>query len=119
MKIAASDRRVARRPFFKAPLRVRIWKSAAPESRAESVDHSEKEIFFATDSLLKEEMQVEVLLKMPAEITGEPQRNGRVMATLYASNPSNPHAEGWASVCNLIAMRERLQDFLLPLIRGE
>jgi Tfp pilus assembly protein PilZ len=72
MKVATSDRRIARRLSFQAPLRVRIWKSAVPEWRAESVDLSEKGIFFATDSLLRVGTQVEVLLKMPEEITGDP-----------------------------------------------
>ncbi len=110
MKIATSDRSVARRLSFKAPLRVRIWKSAGAESRAESVDLSEKGIFFATDSLLKVGTQVQVLLKMPEEITGEPATECCAMATLYASNPSNPTPEGWASVCNLIAMRSPVQS---------
>lgn len=72
MKVATSDRRIARRLSFQAPLRVRIWKSAVPEWRAKSVDLSERGIFFTTDSLLRVGTQVEVLLKMPEEITGDP-----------------------------------------------
>ncbi len=72
MKVATSNRRIARRLSFQAPLRVRIWKSAVPEWRAESVDLSEKGIFFATDSLLRVGTQVEVRQKMPEEITGDP-----------------------------------------------
>lgn len=53
MKIAVADRRVARRHYFKVPLRVRIRKSAIPEQRAESENLSEKGIFFTTDSLLR------------------------------------------------------------------
>lgn len=74
MKVVATDRRIARRHSFQAPMRVRIWKSAVPEWRAESVDLSEKGIFFTTDSLLRVGTQVEVLLKMPEEITGDPTR---------------------------------------------
>ncbi len=44
MKVAAVDRRVARRRYFKAPLRVRIWRSAISEQRAESENLSEKGI---------------------------------------------------------------------------
>ncbi len=72
MKVAAADRRATRRHSFKAPLRVRIWKSAIPEQRAESQNLSEMGIFFATDSLLRLGTTVEILLKMPEEITGEP-----------------------------------------------
>lgn len=72
MKVATADRRIARRHDFKAPLRVRIWRSALPEWRAESENVSESGIFFATDSALRVGMAVEVLLNMPEEITGEP-----------------------------------------------
>jgi len=72
MKVQLSDRRVTRRHRFKAPLRVRIWNSAIPEQRAESENLSEKGIFFATDSLLRVGATVEILLKMPEDITGEP-----------------------------------------------
>jgi len=71
MNVAAADRRVTRRHSFKAPLRVRIWKSAISEERAESENLSEKGIFFATDSLLRVGTIVEILLKMPEQITGE------------------------------------------------
>jgi len=71
MSVALADRRITRRHSFKAPLRVRIWKSAIPEQRAESENISEKGIFFATDSPLSVGTTVEILLKMPEEITGE------------------------------------------------
>jgi hypothetical protein len=72
MKAAIEDRRVARRHDFKAPLRVRIWKSSVPEWGAESENLSQTGIFFATDSAVQVGMAVEVVLKMPEEITGEP-----------------------------------------------
>lgn len=72
MKIVQSDRRMSRRLCFKTPLRVRIWKSAAPEQRAESVNLSQNGVFFATDSPMHEGETVEILLKMPEEITDEP-----------------------------------------------
>jgi hypothetical protein len=72
MKVAAAERRVARRHSFKAPLRVRIWKSGIPEQRAEAENLSEKGILFATDSPLGVDTTVEILLKMREEITGEP-----------------------------------------------
>jgi Tfp pilus assembly protein PilZ len=72
MKITSSDRRLARRLSFKTPLRVRIWKSKAPEQRTVSVNLSQSGVFFATDSPLREGETVEILLKMPEEITDEP-----------------------------------------------
>lgn len=66
------DRRVSRRFRFQTPLRVRIWKSAAPEQRTESVNLSQQGIFFATNLPICEGAMVEILLKMPKEITEEP-----------------------------------------------
>ena len=72
MKIASSDRRLSRRLSFKIPLRVRIWKSTTPEQRTESLNLSQNGVFFATDSPIREGETVEILLKMPEEITAEP-----------------------------------------------
>ena len=72
MKISRSDRRLSRRLSFKTPLRVRIWKSAAPAQNTESVNLSQNGVFFATDTPIREGETVEILLKMPEEITDEP-----------------------------------------------
>ena len=72
MNIALSDRRVSPRHNFKLPLRVRILKSAIPEQRTESENLSERGIYFPTNSPLRIGTAVQVLLKMPEEITGEP-----------------------------------------------
>jgi hypothetical protein len=72
MKVAASDRRLSLRRNFKIPIRIRVWKSAIPEQRNESVNLSERGILFATDSPMPIGTVVEVLLKMPEEITGVP-----------------------------------------------
>jgi PilZ domain len=68
----ARDRRAADRISLRTPLRVRVWKSAIPERAAESENLSEHGMFFATDLALRVGTVVEVLLKMPEEITGEP-----------------------------------------------
>ena len=66
------DRRLAGRYTMKTPLRVRLWKSDVPEHTAESVNVSQRGIYFATDSLLHEGETVEVFFNMPEEIVGEP-----------------------------------------------
>lgn len=66
------DRRLAGRYDVKTPLRVRIWKSRAPELEAESVNLSQRGIYFATDSTLREGEAVEIFFNMPEEIIGEP-----------------------------------------------
>ncbi len=67
-----SDRRLSGRYKVKTPLRVRLWKSAVPECTAESVNLSQRGIYFATDSALRKGETVEVLFNMPQEIIGEP-----------------------------------------------
>ena len=72
MKIASLNRRLSRRLCLKTPLRVRIWKSAAPEEWAESLNLSQNGVYFATNSAIREGETLEILLDMPEEITAEP-----------------------------------------------
>lgn len=67
-----SERRNSRRQLLKARLRVRAWKSGWNEQGAESENLSERGVFFATDAPLVVGSAVEVLLKMPEEISGRP-----------------------------------------------
>jgi len=67
-----SDRRLSGRYKVKTPLRVRLWKSLVPECTAESVNLSQRGIYFATNSALHKGETVEVLFNMPVEIAGEP-----------------------------------------------
>ena len=71
MKQSVLDRRGALRYNFKVPLRVRLSKSVVPEQRARSENLSGRGIYFATNSPLHIGTAVEVLLKMPEEITGQ------------------------------------------------
>jgi PilZ domain-containing protein len=72
MKVAASDRRLTVRHNFRTPIRIRLWKSAIAEERGESENLSEEGILFATDSEIPVGTVLEILLKMPKIITGEP-----------------------------------------------
>jgi PilZ domain len=72
MQFYNADRRSSHRLQFKTALRVRIWKSGSGEQRAESENLSERGTFFATDAPLAIGSPVEILLKMPQEITGKP-----------------------------------------------
>jgi hypothetical protein len=72
MKIASLNRRLSRRLCLKTPLRVRIWKSAAPEEKAESLNLSQNGVYFATNTAIREGETVEILLIMPEEISDEP-----------------------------------------------
>jgi len=72
MKVAASDRRVTVRHNFRTAIRIRTWKSGILEERGESENLSEEGILFATDSVIPVGTSLEILLKMPEMITGEP-----------------------------------------------
>ncbi|MFI5057508.1 MAG: PilZ domain-containing protein [Candidatus Acidiferrales bacterium] len=65
------DRRLATRHNLRTPLRFRIRKSSIPEQRAETENLSERGVFFATKSPISVGTAVELLLKMPEEITGK------------------------------------------------
>jgi hypothetical protein len=65
------DRRLSHRHCIRTALRVRVWNSAQPEHRAESVNVSLRGIYFNTKTPLSEGEIVEVLLKMPEEVSGE------------------------------------------------
>jgi hypothetical protein len=71
MEVHESERRISRRLQFKTALRVRVWKTGSAERRTESQNLSEGGTFFATDGPLAIGCAVEILLKMPQEITGK------------------------------------------------
>jgi Tfp pilus assembly protein PilZ len=87
MKRAKFDRRLSRRLNFKTPLRVRVWKSTAPEQRAESLNLSRHGVFFATDLPIQEGEALEILLKMPEEITAEPTTEWRCTGHVVRVGP--------------------------------
>lgn len=71
------ERRLSQRHNVKTALRVRLWKSPLPEQRAESINLSERGILFVTDTIFQKSEAIEILLKMPEEITGEPSTEWR------------------------------------------
>ncbi len=87
MKIATLNRRLSRRLCLKTPLRVRIWKSAAAEERAESLNLSQNGVYFATNSVIREGETLEILLNMPEEITDEPSTEWRCTGHVVRVEP--------------------------------
>ena len=110
------DRRFSRRHCLRTPLRVRIWKSAIPEQRTESLNLSEQGIYFATSLPISEGEIVEVLLKMPEEITGEPTTEwrctGRVVRAEPVDSPRGNLGLGVQFYCYVVARSEQPE---LPL----
>jgi hypothetical protein len=82
-----SERRNSPRHLLKTNLRVRAWKSGWSERRAESENLSERGVFFATDAPLVIGSAVEVLLKMPEEISGRPTTEWRCTGHVVRLEP--------------------------------
>jgi Tfp pilus assembly protein PilZ len=109
MKAATSDRRVSLRHNFRVPIRVRIWKSGMPEQRSESENLSEGGILFATDTPILVGTVVEVLLKMPEAITGEPTTewlcSGHVVRVAPIDSPRGKLGVGMQFDCYQVSRR--------------
>jgi hypothetical protein len=105
-----SERRNSRRYLFRTKLRVRAWKSGWNERRAESEDLSERGVFFATDAPLIIGSAVEVLLKMPEEISGRPttewRRTGHVVRFEPVDTPRGKLGVGIQFDCHEILRSE-------------
>ena len=72
MEVYASERRISCRHTFKTALRVRLWKSGPSEQKTESENLSDRGAFFTTNEPLAIGSPIEVLFRMPQEITGKP-----------------------------------------------
>ena len=81
------DRRLFKRYLLKTAVRVRVWKSPLPELRAESINLSQRGIFFLSDTEFHRGDAIEVLLKMPTEITGEPATEWRCTGLVVRVQP--------------------------------
>ena len=87
--VFSRDRRFSQRHDVKTALRVRVWKSGLPEERAESVNLSQRGILFASNSRIAEGEVVEILLKMPEEITGQPTTEWRCTGQVVRVEPTD------------------------------
>lgn len=101
--VLSPDRRSSQRHNIKTALRVRVWKSGLPDERAESVNLSQRGIFFLTDTRLAEGEIVEVLLKMPEEVTGQPTTEwrctGHVVRIEHVASPGDKFGVGVHFYC--------------------
>lgn len=81
------DRRSCPRHNARTALRIRTWKTVVPEHRAQSINLSLRGIYFATKTALSEGEIVEVFLKMPEEVTGEPATEWRCTGHVVRVEP--------------------------------
>jgi Tfp pilus assembly protein PilZ len=70
-------------------MRVRVWKSGSAQRRIESVNISKTGAFFATDLPIAIGSAVEVLLKMPEELTGKPAAEWRCAGRVVRLQPAD------------------------------
>lgn len=82
------ERRSNTRLNLKVPLRFRpLLNPMAQEQRAETVNLSPRGAYFATDYPLKIGTPVEMFLKMPQELTGQPPTDLRCTARVVHVEP--------------------------------
>jgi hypothetical protein len=107
-----SERRNSRRHLLKTKLRVRAWKSGWNDQRAESENRSERGVFFATNAPLVIGSAVEILLKMPEEISGRPTTEwrctGHVVRLEPVDTPRGKLGVGYSSTAMKFCGRKRL-----------
>ena len=110
------NRRFARRYNVKTALRVRSWNSPLPEQRAESVNISQRGILFATNSLFQKGETLDILLKMPEEITGDPPTEwlctGHIMRVEPSHSPKGKFGVAVRFDCYEVARSEPPRPFL-------
>ena len=87
MEVPASERRICRRLQVRTPLRVRVWKSGSAQRRTESVNISKTGTFFATDLPIAIGSAVEILLRMPEQLTGKPATEWRCAGHVVRIEP--------------------------------
>jgi Tfp pilus assembly protein PilZ len=87
MEVPVCERRIFRRLQLKTSLRVRVWKSGPAERKAESLDLSENGAFFVTDVPIPIGSAIEILLKMPEEVTGKPAAEWRCSGRVVRLQP--------------------------------
>lgn len=113
------DRRSTLRHTVKTALRIRAWKTAVPEHRAESINVSLRGIYFSTKTLLCQGEIVEVLLKMPEEVTGEPATEWRCTGHVVRVEPADsPTGEAGVGVQFYFYEASRPQHPELPVSAG-
>jgi Tfp pilus assembly protein PilZ len=87
MVVNVSERRISLRLPLKTALQVRIWKSGSAQRRTESVNLSQTGAFFATDVPIAIGSAIEILLKMPEEVTGKPATEWRCSGRVVRLQP--------------------------------
>ncbi|HXN23727.1 MAG TPA: PilZ domain-containing protein [Candidatus Dormibacteraeota bacterium] len=96
--IFVSNRRFAHRHNLVIDMRFQVLHSSVPEQRVESLNISTNGVYFATQFAIKEGAVVQLLMKMPPEITGKPcsewRCTGHVVRVRPICSPRGPVGVG-------------------------
>ena len=84
--VPVTERRLTRRLPLSVPLRVRVWRSAVPEQKVECLNISERGVYFASGSRFREGDQLELILRMPEEISGAAEWSWRCLGRVVRTN---------------------------------
>jgi c-di-GMP-binding flagellar brake protein YcgR len=118
-----ADRRLSFRHSLQIPLQVRIWKTNIPTQRAVSENVSTSGILFATNLPIAVGTVVEVVMKMPEQLTGESASlwrcSGHVVRVQTDAHSSRKSRVGVQFDCYEIAREEAVvmlptRDSLVP-----
>ena len=91
---AVPDRRSTQRHRLRIPLQLRIWGVDGSQHRAESIDFSARGALVETELPLRVGVTVELQLKLPEEITGQPTSEWRCkghVVRVVQCVPTNRH----------------------------
>ena len=82
-----TDRRITSRHGIKTPVRIKVWKSLKPEAAGESINVSQRGMFFSSETVFRTGETVEVFFEMPQEIAGEPMSEWRCTGHIVRTEP--------------------------------
>jgi hypothetical protein len=82
-----SPRRAYLRLPFKVPLRMRVWKAGTSEHYLESENLSARGTFFTIPFPLQTGSALEIVLRMPQEVTGRPSADWRCTGRVVRVEP--------------------------------
>jgi hypothetical protein len=80
------ERRCSERHSLKIPLSIRIWGTSGPAQRAQSIDLSARGVLMETDADLVIGAVVELCLKFPEKVTGQPTMEWRCKARVVRNS---------------------------------
>jgi hypothetical protein len=81
------DRRITFRHGVKTPVRIKAWKSLKPEAAGESINISQRGMFFSSNAIFRAGETVEIFFEMPQEIAGEPVSEWRCTGHIVRTEP--------------------------------